>query len=148
MVWDGNGKKEGFEMKKVWLWILGAVLLIVIGVIFLFITGLLRSPGYPITMMNNNQFIPREEPYWRNYGFQGGMHRLPTFGVFGMLIMLALPVGFVVLLAAGVVLLVQSITNNNQFAVKRTENCGNCGRPVENDWRVCPNCGETLRKDG
>ncbi len=133
-------------MKKIWLWILGVILVVLIIFLVLFMTGFLRFPRYAISMMNDGSRFSRDS-YWFQRDFRGGMHGFPFFGAIGMLLMLALPVGFVALLVAGIILLVQSSRKNDPTTPKAIKNCGNCGKPVDKDWQTCPYCGEPLRKE-
>lgn len=133
-------------MKKIWPWIIGFVLLVVILLFVSFMTGFFRYPRYAVSMMNDGARFSRDS-YWGQRDFRSGMHSFPFFGAFGMLLMLALPVGFVGLLVAGIVLLVQSSRQKDPKSTNVIENCENCGKPVENEWHTCPFCGEPLGKD-
>jgi len=77
-------------------------------------------------------------------GMMGGWGFSP-FGWVGMIFMWLIPLGLVVLVSLGVVLLVRSIVFVKQSALPGHA-CPSCGRTVQTDWRNCPHCGTQLVK--
>ena len=128
-------------MRKLWPWILGLTIVLLVGTVVLFGFGLLRTRQMPM--------------FWQEYGerqwgdfympHHRGMRGLPVMGVFGLLLMLILPLGFLGLVVLGIILLVRAIQKPSQSEVQRhTARCTSCGKRVEEDWAICPYCGENL----
>lgn len=66
-------------------------------------------------------------------------------GVFGLLLMLFLPLGFLGLVILGIILLVRAIQKPGESeGQQHTARCDNCGKKVAADWAICPYCGENL----
>ena len=78
-------------------------------------------------------------------GMMGGWGFAP-FGWIGMLLMGLFPLGFLVLLALGIVWLVKTVgqAGSGQQPVAPARACPNCHRPAQSDWRNCPYCGTAL----
>ena len=77
-------------------------------------------------------------------GMMGGWGFSP-FGWVGMIFMWLVPLGFILLVALGVVWLVRAVGSGNQSALAG-QTCPSCGRTVQADWRNCPHCGTQLLK--
>ncbi len=92
-------------------------------------------------------------------GYRGlgpGMMRgfsIAPFGWILMLLMMAFPLGILVLIVLGVVWLVGAVSRSGQQPVAiqqpvpvpaAVKTCPNCQRPVQADWRNCPYCGAPL----
>jgi len=77
-------------------------------------------------------------------GMMGGWGFSP-FGWVGMIFMWLIPLGFIVLVALGVVWLVRAVGSGNQSALPG-QACPSCGHTVQADWRNCPHCGTQLLK--
>ena len=85
---------------------------------------------------------------WRPGGMMGRWSSGPLgwfFGLAGLLI----PLGFLALLVLGGVWLFKwasqphrPLAGPTRAAVSQT--CPSCGRPVETDWRICPDCDQGL----
>jgi len=75
----------------------------------------------------------------------GGTGFLSPWGLLAgltmLLFMIAIPLGFVALLAIGVMWLVRSA---GRFRVGKALSCPHCGREVQPGWKVCPHCGGKL----
>ena len=138
-------------MKKVWKWVIGIVIALVV---IAAVTGLVllvkshwmvRSevngaiPGYKY---QHPGFFPYED-------FGRGMHNFPMMGPgmrsvgflpFGGL-MWIFPLGFLVLLVLGIIWLIKALRKPEAVPLQ-THSCKNCGKPVQEDWRNCPYCGK------
>jgi len=95
------------------------------------------------------------------WGWGGGMMGPGMMGGWGMtgswgwgwpgfFLMLAFPLGFLVLLILGVVWLIR-LTGGAQAgppapppAAPSGKTCPSCGKAVQEDWQLCPYCGESL----
>jgi len=144
-------------MKKVWKWIIG----IVIGLVVL---AVLAGAGFAFRMHNAVGGLRGlrgwDDGVGRGFGMMpfGGMHR-GGFGMMsggpGMFFGGLLQIGFLVLLVLGIIWLVRKLQNPAPVAapiapaapvvpVTPAAACGKCGYPVQNEWKVCPNCGKKL----
>ena len=124
-------------MSKVLRWILYVllglvVLAIVAGIVFAFVGG----HGY--TMMRPG--FRMMEPYRFSYS--------PLRAIFGGLFGL----GVFILVIVGIVALVSALLHGSRTTVVQTpaqvaaptKPCANCGKPVQEDWKTCPYCGNPL----
>ncbi|HEX7541685.1 MAG TPA: zinc-ribbon domain-containing protein [Anaerolineales bacterium] len=143
-------------MKKVWKWIIGIVLGLVILAVLVGVGFMVRrnfhvyraeaqvSPGF-------SERGPGMMPYggfgshMRGPGMMGyGMR--PFGGFFGGLVSL----GFLALVVLGIIWLVRSLRTPKPVEVPAAmpaaivNPCRKCGRPIQNDWKVCPYCGEKV----
>ena len=71
------------------------------------------------------------------------------FGWLGMIFMWLFPLGFLAVLAVGIVWLFRQVSGSSgpvggPSQTAGGQPCPNCGRPVQADWRVCPYCGQQL----
>jgi ribosomal protein L32 len=134
-------------MKKIWPWIVGLAVILLVGVMVLFGTGLLRSTRTPMYWFNDGDRAI-DGGYWGYHGM--GMHStwgLPVMGLFGGLLMLIFPLGILALIVLGVILLVRALRQPEYHQTPPVvEHCENCGKKVAPDWTVCPYCGEPLGK--
>lgn len=88
----------------------------------------------------------------RGYGMMGpgmmmGGWGFTPFGWLGMILMWILPLGFLLLLAGGVVWLVRALGGAPTAGPQTpplAETCPGCGRPIQADWQHCPYCGQSL----
>ena len=149
-------------MKKVWKWIIGIVL-------GLFILAVLVGVGF---MVRGNFHVNRLEVQdsrgfsERGYGMMpyGGFGHMrgpgmmgygmsPFGGFFGGLLSL----GFLALVVLGIIWLVRRLRTPKPVetpaapAVMPAETpmtvlnpCKKCGRPLQDDWKVCPHCGKKV----
>jgi len=131
-------------MKKIWPWILGISILLIV-VVMLFGTGLLSIRRSPMTLgWGGETDRVWGDGYWHHRGM-GMRWGLPVMGLFGWLFVLLIPLSFIGLIVLGVVLLVKAINPSNRKPPERQVlPCSNCGKRVEPDWSVCPHCGEHL----
>ncbi|MFQ5875392.1 MAG: zinc ribbon domain-containing protein [Dehalococcoidia bacterium] len=88
----------------------------------------------------------------RWWPFCGGTGRLGggLFGLWGwlfMALMVLFPLGFLALLALGIIWLVRAVSGPQlraPSAPPAAQSCPSCGKVVQADWKVCPYCGEEL----
>ncbi len=79
------------------------------------------------------------------FGMMHGFGYYQPFGWIGMLLGWIIPLGILVLLIAGVVILVTSLTRRGQTPPGAAAGfCPNCGQAVQSDWKNCPHCGTVL----
>ncbi|MFH1524499.1 MAG: zinc ribbon domain-containing protein [Chloroflexota bacterium] len=132
-------------MKKVWKWIIGivvvlVVLAVVIGAVVMVRSHLLINAnwGEPGTR------LPGMMPYAR--GEWGGriltMHSpgiMPFGGLFGGLFSL----GLFTLVVLGIIFLVRKLMGHSTSSVP-VPTCSHCGQPIQANWVACPHCGKKL----
>lgn len=138
-------------MKKIWKWVFGIVIgLIVIGAI-VGVVLMVQShwlargdvngailPGY--TYRHPGVFPNNDNGRGFNYYHMGGPGMMGYgFMPFGGL-MWIFPLGFLVLVILGIILLVKAL-RKPQTAVVGMHACKNCGNQVQDDWKNCPHCG-------
>jgi len=135
-------------MKKVWKWILGILIVLVILAV-LFALAFMFHNGF------GKSFIIRELPRgraWNGPMMGNGWHRL-GMGVRGFM-----PFGAVFALLGGLIplaLLVLLVYGAYRLGTKRSNagvaapaapaparTCVQCGRPLQDDWKNCPYCGK------
>jgi hypothetical protein len=129
------------KMKNGWLWVIAITIIVMMGLLFLLGVGLLSVRGMPMHWISDGSSVWRGG-FWHHHGFRGG---IPMMGLFGGLLMLIFPVGLLVLIIGGIVLLVRALQQPNTDRVdEAARHCGHCGKRVAPDWQVCPYCGEPL----
>ncbi len=161
-------------MKKVWKWIIGivlglALLAVLAGVGFMVFgrfhtaRGMAKfSPGYtevapgtePFGGFGSHMRGPGMMPYggfehMRGFGMMGyGMN--PLGGIIGGLFSLV----FLALVVLGIIWLVNRLRKPQPVAVPASmpvavpaavmDPCKKCGKPLQDDWNVCPHCGKKV----
>jgi hypothetical protein len=161
--------KENWIMKKVWKWILGivlglVVLAVLVGVVFMvrsnfhgYRAGIETGPGF-------HQRGPEMMPY-------GGFEHLRRPGMPGYRMMLfggffrgLFSLGFLAFVVLGIIWLVRRL--NKPAAMTATplaamaepvpvvtpepmqativNPCKKCGKPLQDGWKVCPHCGKKV----
>ncbi len=137
-------------MKKIWWWIIGIAAFLLIGTLVLGGFGILRFAHSPMYSVGDHiRSFDRFDGYWSPRGTRIDLGRgLPFIGIFGSLLMFALPVGIVALIVMGVILLVRS-SKKSKAVVNPPEVpvCPQCGEEVQSDWKVCPHCGKSLEEE-
>ena len=153
-------------MNGFWKW-----LLVVVGVLILIsliaapfmLHSVSRFGGYPMMSQQYFQDAPsfrgdfdgnpyqREGysrmPMHRGFGFPfGGFMMVPFFGLFCLV-----SLGVLGLAVYGIVALVNRPKSENnpptaEVVEIHAEPCVKCGRPVQEDWAVCPHCGQKVRR--
>jgi uncharacterized membrane protein len=79
-------------------------------------------------------------------GMMGGWG-LGLFGGLGMIIMWIVPLSFLALLVVGIVWLVRVAAGSpptGSQTLSETSTCPNCNRSIQDDWQLCPYCGQKL----
>ena len=132
-------------MRKIWPWLAGLIVILVLGLFVLLGVGYLSNRGFltesrvvrPGIYSNN----------WHHHGF-GMRWGLPFRGVLGGLLFLLVSGGLLALIIGGVYLIVRSKGKGENRIVESYEHsCPNCGKEVKTDWHICPYCGENLREE-
>ena len=132
-------------MRKIWPWLAGLIVFLVLAWIILFGAGFLKNLG----VLQNNRFIQQgiTSNNWHHHGF-GLRWGFPIFGMLGGLLVLIIPGGLIALIIIGVYLIARPTReNDNQNETSSIINCPNCGNELEYGWQVCPYCGESLGED-
>lgn len=113
-------------MKNTWKWILGIALALV-----LFFGPYLFQLAFPTMGYGYGMMVSGRG------GMMGGFGFFP----FGMGLMWLVPLGIIVLVALGIVWLINNIKGpkTGQGRV-----CPSCGKPAQADWKTCPYCGNGL----
>jgi hypothetical protein len=154
-------------MKKVWKWIIGIVLVLVV-------LAILVGVGF---LVRNNFHVYRAESLNSRSFYEGGPWRMPYGGfghmrgpgmmgfgmmAFGGLFRGLLSLGFLALVVLGIIWLVKSLRKPNAVVVQAVDPvaesvevpaatpaaivnpCKRCGRPLQDEWKVCPHCGKKV----
>jgi hypothetical protein len=159
-------------MKKAWKWIIGIVLgliviAILVGVGFMFRGGFnvnrvalqdsrRFSEGGPEMMPNGGYGFHMRGPGMMGYGLEYGI--MPFGGIIGGLFGL----GFLALVVLGIIWLVRTLSKPKvvdapavipavipaempaPMPVATVNPCKKCGRPLQDEWKVCPYCGKKV----
>lgn len=84
-----------------------------------------------------------------NQRFNAGFRDLSIGGLFmagGMMIFgLLFPLGFAILMVLGIIVLYRMVRKPSVYSVVGTSVCVKCGGSIQNDWKHCPHCGESIR---
>ncbi|HEX7541734.1 MAG TPA: zinc ribbon domain-containing protein [Anaerolineales bacterium] len=147
-------------MKKVWKWIIGIVVGLIILAVLVGVGFLIRSRfiGYrTVTLVSRgySERGPGMMPYG-GFGFHMrgpgmmGHGFMPFGGLFGGLLSL----GFLALVVLGIIWLARSLRTSKSVEVPgatpaalpaaATNPCKKCGKPIQDDWKVCPYCGKKV----
>jgi hypothetical protein len=153
-------------MKKVWKWIIGIILGLVIIAVLVGVAFMVKSHfyGYCAESFGPRNFSNRGPDYFERgpgmmpYGGYGHMRGTgmmgygfsPFGGIFGGLISL----GFLALVVLGVIWLVNRLRTPQRVEVPAVipaavpveivKPCKQCGRPLQDEWKVCPHCGKKV----
>jgi hypothetical protein len=150
-------EKEKTTMKKVWKWIIGIVLGLVILAILVGIGFMLfgNFHFYRMAMQNSNNLPQGYRNMMPSRGFgmrmpMMGFGMMPFGGFFGSLLWL----GFLVLAVLGIIELVKhlrtpklapgAVVQPATMPAVAVPVCKKCGKPIQSDWKVCPYCEEKL----
>jgi zinc-ribbon domain len=146
-------------MSRALKWILGILLgLVIVAVLAGLAIAVFGGFGYGMM----RQGFRMVGPGYRMMGpYVYGMHNFsPLRSIFGAL----LGLGFLVLIIVGIVALINALVRSNRPAQTitpaqttppaqmasteptpaPTQTCSNCGKPVMEDWKNCPYCGNPL----
>ena len=133
-------------MNKAWTWIIGLLIVVLVGAAIVFGLGLLGARSMPM-FWGDARFSDWGDRVWHQ-PHMGVRFGFPVFGFFGLLLMIGLPLGLFGLVVLGVVLLVRAIQKPSTAPPEvKTQQCQNCGKLVESGWQHCPYCGESLKED-
>ena len=157
-------------MKKVWKWIIGIVAGLVILAVLMGVAFLVRGNmhGYGTEEFGYRDFNYRGPGYFQpgpgmmpygGYNHMGGYGMMgygfsPFGGLFGGLVSLV----FLALVVLGVIWLVNRLRAPRPYESSTvvaatmspaaiagvTHPCQKCGRPLQNEWNVCPYCGKKV----
>lgn len=143
-------------MNKVWKWIIGIVLGLVILAVLMGVGFMVRSNFhvYRAEVLDSRGFSERS-PWMMPYGGFGSHMRgpgmmgnglMPFGGFFGGLFSL----GFLALVVLGIIWLVRSLRMPKPVDVSAVmpaavvNPCKKCGKPIQDDWKSCPYCGKKV----
>ena len=132
-------------MRKVFPWLAGLVVFLVLTSIIFFGAGYLQNRG----ILQNTRFVQQRiaSNNWHHHGF-GLRWGFPFIGMLGGLLILIITGGLIALIVIGVYLIARPTSEkDNQHDKSFIINCPNCGKEIEHGWQVCPYCGESLRED-
>jgi hypothetical protein len=159
-------KKEKQIMKKVWKWIIGIALGLILLAVLVGVGLLVRNNFhvYRAETLNPYGFSERG-PWMMPYGGFGHMrgHGMMGFGMmpFGGLFRGLLSLGFLALVVLGIIWLARSLRKPKTFDAPAAVSaepaelppatptaivnpCKRCGRPLQDEWKVCPHCGKKV----
>jgi len=131
-------------MKKVWKWIIGIVIVllilaVVMGVVLMFRSHQLANVGWGVRTR-----LPGVMPFGRGWmmrgpGMMGYGRMMPFGGLLGGLFSL----GLLALVVLGIVWLVRRLMVP-KTAPAPVLTCRHCGEPIQAGWVACPHCGKKL----
>lgn len=143
-------------MKKVWKWIIGIVLGLVILAVLMGVGFVVRRNFhvYRAEALYSRGFSERG-PGMMPYGGFGSHMRAPGMmghGLmpFGGFFRGLVSLGFLALVVLGIIWLVRSQRTPKPVEVSAAmpaavvNPCKKCGRPIQDDWKNCPYCGNKL----
>ncbi len=101
-------------------------------------SGFRRMPGQ----------MPQGTMMARNHDAFGGRNSMSIGSMFmggGMMFFgLLFPLGFAILMVLGIIVLFRMVRNQNTVPVETKAVCANCGAPIQNGWKHCPQCGHEI----
>jgi len=142
-------------MKKVWKWIIGIVLGLIVLAVMVGVGFMVRGNFH---VFRGEAFYPRgfserglEMMPYGGFGHMRGPGMMghgwmPFGGFFGGLFSL----GFLALVVLGIIWLVRSLRTpkpkeaSAEVPAAIVNPCKNCGRPLQDDWKNCPHCGKKV----
>ena len=150
-------------MKKVWKWVIGIALGLILLAVLVGVGFLVRNSFHIYRAETFNLRGFSDESPWRmplgGFGHMRGpgmmgFGMLPFGGLFGGLLSL----GFLALVVLGIIWLVRSLRSSNQVALSaptpvatpavlsevNINPCKRCGEPLQDEWKVCPHCGKKV----
>ncbi len=137
-------------MKKIWPWLVGLGVIVIIGLVVLFGAGLLWTQRMPVSryQIEEGERIFRDG-IW-NHPRMGMRTDLPVIGlsILNWLLLLMIPLVLLGLFVLGIFTMVRYLNRSSRDQIDHpVYRCQHCGRGVEPDWKVCPYCGENLGGD-
>jgi hypothetical protein len=150
-------------MKKVWKWIIGIVLGLVVLAVLVGVAFMARGNFHSFRVQSfDSRGFSQRGPGMMPFDGYGHM-RGPGMMSFGMrplggFIGGLLSLGFLALIVLGIIWLVRSLRSPKQVAVSAAtpvtapvvmsesivNPCKRCGEPLQDDWKVCPHCGKKV----
>jgi hypothetical protein len=140
-------------MKKVWKWIIGIVIVLVVlaavvGVVLLFRSHLpaIVRWGEPGLRTRIPGMMPFGRGVWggRGWTMHGpGMMAFGRMRPFGGLFGGLFSLGLLALVVLGIVWLVRRLTASKTPPAPLLT-CRHCGKPIQAGWIACPHCGKEL----
>ena len=147
-------------MKKVWKWIIGIVLGLIVLALLLGAGFLLRNNFHVYRTETLNRNFSERGPWMMPYGgFGSHMRGYNMMGYgwmnFGGFIGGLFSLGFLALVVLGIIWLVRSLRTPKQVETLGTTStgtalsagtnpCKKCGYSLQDEWKVCPNCGKKV----
>lgn len=139
-------------MKKVWKWIIGiavalVVLAVIAGVAWMFIRPHMLGTAVWYRLGDRAREPWMMMPYGHSY-LRGSSWMFPFGGIFGGLFGL----GILTLVVLGIIWLARRVSApqpspaapQTPVAAAAQATCKRCGKPVEAEWVACPHCGKKL----
>jgi hypothetical protein len=144
-------------MKKVWKWILGIVIGLIVLVVLVSAAFFMRRGFHAVRFEDEHlrtwsQEAPGMMPYG-GFGYQmrgPGMMNYGGMGVLGGFLGGLISLGFLALLVLGIIWLVRNLHTPKPVDVSTVtpaiamNPCKKCGKPVQADWSNCPYCGKKV----
>ena len=143
-------------MKRVWKWIIGIVLCLVILAVLVGVGFMIRGNFHVNRAeIQDSRRFSEGGPGMMPYGGFGSHMRGPGMMGYGMmpfggLIGGLFTLGFLALVVLGIIWLVRSLCKPKVVDVPAAmpaaivNSCQKCGRPLQDDWKVCPHCGKKV----
>lgn len=132
-------------MRKIWTWLAGLVVILVLGLFILLGAGYFQNRGFlPNVSFPQQRFFPNN---WHHHGFNIRWG-FPFLGMLGGLVFFLFAIGLLALLIFGIFLVVRPKGNKvNKIDESYSVHCPNCGKEVNPDWNICPYCGGNLSEE-
>lgn len=132
-------------MRKIWPWLVGLVVFLVLGLFILLGVGYIQNRGFlPNATFPQQRFLPND---WHHHGINMRWG-FPFVGMLGGLMFFLFVIGLLALIIFGIYLVVRPKGNKvNQIDESHSILCENCGKEVNPDWNICPYCGESLGEE-
>ncbi len=147
-------------MKKVWKWIIGIVLGLVILAVLVGVGYMMRGNFHDnrVELQDSRRFSEGGHGMMPYGGFGSHMRGPGMMGYgmmpFGGLIGGLFALGFLALVVLGIIWLVRNLGKPKVVDVPAAtpvaipaaigNSCKKCGRSIQDDWKVCPHCGKKV----
>ena len=142
-------------MKKVWKWVIGIAVGLVIIAALVGAGILIRNNFHALRTEPVERAFSRDIPRLMPFGgfnphMQGPMTVRRGFNVFGGFIRGLFSLGFLALIVLGIIWFIKSLRTPKPVAAvagpqpAATNPCKKCGNPLQAEWKHCPNCGKKV----
>ena len=145
-------------MKKVWKWLIGIVIGLVVLAVLIGVGFMVFSHTHAVRIENGNargwsQQDPGMMPnYYGFNGHMGGPRMMDRGGImpFGGFIAGLICLGILALVVIGIIMLVRYLRKTSTVPVPASvpavsmTTCKKCGKPIQSDWQNCPYCGKKV----